>query len=55
MKSDTFILTGKRVVLSEGGNVAVGTKLTVKMATGKANLEGGRIQIMINPQSQKSN
>jgi lipopolysaccharide export system protein LptA len=60
MKSDTFILTGQRVVLSEGGNVATGCKLTVKMATGKANLESckngnGRVQILINPQSAQSN
>jgi lipopolysaccharide export system protein LptA len=60
MKSDVFVLTGERVVLSEGGNVATGCKLTVKMATGKANLESckngnGRVQILINPQSAKSN
>ncbi len=60
MKSDTFVLTGKKVVLSEGGNVATGCRLTVKMATGKANLESckngnGRVQILINPQSAKSN
>jgi lipopolysaccharide export system protein LptA len=59
MKSNTFQLTGSRVVLSEGGNVAVGCKLTVQMKTGKANLEsckkGGRVQIMINPQSAQGN
>jgi lipopolysaccharide export system protein LptA len=59
MKSNTFQLTGSRVVLSEGGNVAVGCKLTVQMNTGKANLEsckkGGRVQIMINPQSAQGN
>ena len=59
MKSNTFQLTGSRVVLSEGGNVAVGCKLTVQMTTGKANLEscknGGRVQIMINPQSAQGN
>ena len=59
MKSNIFQLTGSRVVLSEGGNVAVGCKLTVQMTTGKANLEscknGGRVQIMINPQSAQGN
>ena len=59
MKSNTFQLTGSRVVLSEGGNVAVGCKLTVQMTTGKANLEscknGGRVQIMINPESAQGN
>jgi lipopolysaccharide export system protein LptA len=64
MKSNTFQLTGSRVVLSEGGNVAVGCKLTVQMNTGKANLESckkagksgsGRVQIMINPQSTQGN
>jgi lipopolysaccharide export system protein LptA len=52
MKSNIFVLTGKQVVLSEGGNVATGKKLTVNMATGKANLEGGRIIILIDPQSK---
>ena len=59
MKSEVFVLTGERVVLSEGDNVAVGCKLTVQMATGQANLDscnkGGRVQIMINPQSSQSN
>ena len=59
MQSNTFQLSGSRVVLSEGGNIAVGCKLTVQMATGKANLEscknGGRVQIMINPQSAQGN
>ncbi len=59
MKSEVFILTGDRVVLSEGDNVAVGCKLTVQMSTGQANLDscsaGGRVQIMINPQSAKKN
>lgn len=59
MKSNVFQLTGSRVVLSEGGNVAVGCKLIVQMATGKANLEsckkGGRVQIMILPNSVQGN
>jgi lipopolysaccharide export system protein LptA len=61
MASETFVLTGQRVVLTEGGNVAVGCKLTVAMKTGKADLEGckgggtGRVQIMINPKSAQGN
>ncbi|MGL4405416.1 MAG: LptA/OstA family protein [Notoacmeibacter sp.] len=59
MKSNVFSLTGDRVVLSEGGNVAVGCKLLVQMATGKANLESckknGRVQIMILPNSVQGN
>ena len=64
LKSNIFQLTGNRVVLSEGGNVAVGCKLTVQMTTGKANLESckkggkngsGRVQILINPQSAQGN
>lgn len=59
MASNIFELTGQRVVLSEGGNVAVGCKLTVQMSTGQANLDscpkGGRVQIMINPQSTQGN
>lgn len=55
MASQTFTLTGKRVVLSEGANVFTGCKLTVLMATGKATLEscGGRVQIQLDPKSRK--
>ncbi|MBN9033174.1 MAG: hypothetical protein BGO05_25790 [Rhizobiales bacterium 63-7] len=57
MASQTFTLTGKRVVLSEGANVFTGCKLTVLMATGKATLEscGQRVQIQLDPKSQKKN
>ena len=59
MPSETFVLTGKRVVLSEGDNVAVGCKLTVQMNSGKADLQScgnsGRVQIMLNPKTAKSN
>lgn len=52
-----FVLEGDRVVLSEGQNVFVGCKLTVKMDTGEARLEscGGRVQIQLDPKSQKKN
>ncbi|AJY48378.1 hypothetical protein TM49_19605 [Martelella endophytica] len=53
MTSQHFVLQGKQVVLSEGGNVFVGCKLTVNMATSQANLDacGGRVQVKLNPQS----
>lgn len=52
-----FVLEGDRVVLSEGQNVFVGCKLTVRMNTGEARLEscGGRVQIQLDPKSQKKN
>jgi len=59
MKSEILVLTGKEVVLSEGDNVIVGCKLTVRMATGLANLEGcggasggGRVKMLLKPGSQ---
>ncbi len=55
MDSQTFVLTGNRVVLSEGQNVFVGCKLTVHMDTGEARLDacGGRVNIQLDPKSQK--
>lgn len=55
MASQTFVLTGDQVVLSEGKNVFTGCKLTVLMNTGEAKLEscGKRVQILLDPQSQK--
>ena len=35
MKSQVLVLSGSKVVLSEGNNVAVGCKLTVQMKTGQ--------------------
>jgi lipopolysaccharide export system protein LptA len=59
MATETLVLTGKKVVLTEGDNVAIGCKLTVQMKSGKADLEGcqgsGRVQIMINPKSRQGN
>lgn len=59
MKSEILVLTGKEVVLSEGDSVIVGCKLTVRMATGLANLEGcgggsggGRVKMLLKPGSQ---
>jgi lipopolysaccharide export system protein LptA len=55
MKTEVLVLTGKRVTLSEGGNVATGCKLTVAMQSGRAKLEGcsqsGRPTILLQPDS----
>ena len=54
MEAQTFILRGKKVVLSEGDNVFTGCQLTVYMTTGEAKLEscGGRVQIQLDPKSK---
>lgn len=59
MKSETLVLSGSEVVLSEGDNVIVGCRLTVQMATGQARLEGcggeggsGRVRMLLKPGSQ---
>jgi lipopolysaccharide export system protein LptA len=55
MASQTFMLSGKQVVLSEGPNVFKGCKLTVQMESGQAKLDscGGRVEIMLDPNSRK--
>jgi len=55
MNSQIFTLTGDKVVLSEGGNVFVGCKLTVHMTSGEAKLDscGKRVQIQLDPKSQQ--
>ncbi|TPW28074.1 hypothetical protein FJU08_18710 [Martelella alba] len=57
MVSQQIVLEGKKVVLTEGKNVFVGCKLTVDMVTSEAHLDacGGRVQIQLDPKSQKSN
>lgn len=57
MAQQTLVLKGKQVVLSEGKNVFTGCQLNVSMATGEAQLEacGGRVQIQLDPKSQKTN
>jgi lipopolysaccharide export system protein LptA len=54
MASQTFVLSGKQVVLSEGPNVFKGCKLTVHMENGQAKLDscGGRVEIMLDPRSR---
>ena len=53
MVSEVLVLNGKPVVLSEGGNVFTGCKLTVQMKSGLANLNscGTRVKILIDPKS----
>lgn len=55
MKSQVLVLSGSKVVLSEGENIAVGCKLTVQMKNGQAHLEscknGGRVSIVIDSKS----
>lgn len=55
MASQTFVLTGDEVVLSEGQNVFKGCKLTVRMETGEAKLDscGGRVEILLDPKSRQ--
>ncbi|KOF19931.1 hypothetical protein AC244_11225 [Ensifer adhaerens] len=57
MTKQTLVLKGDKVVLSEGKNVFVGCQLNVQMNTGEAQLEacGGRVQIQLDPKSQKKN
>lgn len=57
MTAQTLVLKGKQVVLSEGKNVFTGCQLNVQMTTGEAQLEacGGRVQIQLDPKSQKTN
>lgn len=55
MKSQVLVLSGEKVVLSEGKNVAVGCKLTVQMQSGRARLEScknGRVSIVLDPKNK---
>lgn len=49
MKTSVMVLTGKEVILTQGGNVAKGCKLTVNTASGEAQLDGcgGRVQVQL--------
>lgn len=55
MTTQTFILKGKQVVLTDGPNVFKGCQLTVYNNTGEAKLDscGGRVQILLDPKSQQ--
>lgn len=56
MKSQVLVLSGKKVVLTQGDNVLVGCKLTVQMQTGLAQVDacGGRVMMSLTPQSQNA-
>lgn len=54
MVAQTLVLTGKKVVLSQGDNILVGCKLTVKMQTGDARInscKNERVIFQIEPKS----
>ncbi|MBB6013713.1 LptA/OstA family protein [Aquamicrobium lusatiense] len=55
MKTEVLVLSGDKVVLSDGDNVLTGCKLTVQMKTGLAQVEacGKRVMMSISPGSQK--
>ncbi|MRG54333.1 LPS ABC transporter substrate-binding protein LptA [Phyllobacterium sp. SYP-B3895] len=61
MKSEVLVLTGNKVVLTQGDNVAVGCKLTAQLKTGEAQLEScksgqtGRVSIVVAPNNQPKN
>ncbi|RZS87745.1 lipopolysaccharide export system protein LptA [Phyllobacterium myrsinacearum] len=61
MKTQVLVLTGSKVVLSQGDNVGVGCKLTVQMKSGQAQLESckngqtGRVSIVVAPKSAPKN
>lgn len=57
--AELLVMTGKEVVLSDGGNVIVGCRLTVQMSSGQAQLDGcgegnkpGRVKMLLQPKSQ---
>lgn len=56
-KAQTMVLTGQKVVLSDGDNIATGCKLTANTQTGKAYLESckgqsGRVSIILSPKAE---
>lgn len=57
MAQQLITLKGDKVVLTDGPNVFTGCQLTVHMDTGQAKLDscGGRVQIQLDPKSQKKN
>lgn len=61
MKTEVLVLTGNKVVLTQGDNVAVGCKLTAQLKTGEAQLEScksgqtGRVSIVVAPKNAPKN
>lgn len=62
MKTEVLVLSGEKVVLSEGENVIVGCRLTVRMKTGMASFDGcesesgggGRVIMQLDPKSKNN-
>lgn len=62
MGTEVLELSGKEVVLTEGENVIVGCKLTIRGANGQATLEsckndnsaGGRVKMLITPPARNA-
>jgi lipopolysaccharide export system protein LptA len=48
--ANTIVLTGN-VVLTQGENVIRGPKLVINIDSGQARMEGGRVQMLIEPKS----
>lgn len=48
--AETIVLTGN-VVLTQGANVIRGPRLVINIATSQARMEGGRVQMLIEPKS----
>lgn len=49
-KAETITVTGN-VVLTQGDNVIRGPRLVIDVASGQAKMEGGRVQMLIEPKS----
>ncbi|TIO08537.1 LptA/OstA family protein [Mesorhizobium sp.] len=57
MKTEVLVLSGSKVVLSQGDNVLVGCKLTVQMKSGLAQVDpcgGGRVMMSITPPKSRT-
>ena len=61
MKSQVLVLSGDRVVLTQGENVIVGCKLTVQTQSGQARLDGvgkeggsGRVKMLLKPEDKNN-
>lgn len=57
MDRQILVLTGKEVVLSQGPNIVVGSRLTINLESGKVDLEApssGRVKVLITPNSFKN-
>lgn len=61
MKTEILVMTGNEVVLTDGPNVIVGCRLTIRMGNGEATLDGcgkggqqdkgGRVKMLLQPKA----